>query len=62
MTRTHFRFSLGTWSGDVGFSVFNAYNRTNIWYREFELTETPVLVTDVTYLGVTPNLSVRFGF
>jgi len=59
---THYRFSLGTWSGDVGFSVFNAYNRTNIWYREFELTETPVLVTDVTYLGVTPNLSVRFEF
>ena len=59
---THYRFSLGTWSGDLGFSVFNAYNRTNVWYREFELTETPVLVTDVTYLGVTPNLSVRFEF
>jgi hypothetical protein len=58
----HYRFSLGTWSGDLGFSVFNAYNRTNVWYREFELTETPVLVTDVTYLGVTPNLSVRFEF
>ncbi|MCZ6915386.1 MAG: TonB-dependent receptor [Gemmatimonadetes bacterium] len=58
----HFRFNLGTWKGDVGLSVLNLYNRNNVWYREFDLTESPVLVTDVRYLGVTPNLSVRFEF
>ncbi len=58
----HYRFELGTWAGDLGLSVFNAYNRTNVWYREFELTESPILVTDVTFLGITPNLSVRFEF
>ena len=58
----HFRFNLGPWAGDIGLSVFNLYNRNNVWYREFDLSESPALVTDVRYLGVTPNLSVRFEF
>ena len=58
----HYRFPLGMWMGDLGISVFNLYDRTNVWYREFELTQTPVAITDVTYLGVTPNISVRFEF
>ncbi len=58
----HYRFDLGIWSGDVALSAFNFYNRTNVWYREFDLSETPMVVTDVNYLGATPNLSVRFGF
>ncbi len=44
---------------DVGLSVFNLYNRTNVWYKEFDLTESPMVTTDVTFLGFTPNLSVR---
>jgi len=58
----HYRFELGIWMGDLGISVFNLYNRNNVWYREFELNQTPVAITDVTYLGMTPNLSVRFEF
>ena len=58
----HYRFELGIWMGDVGISVFNLYNRNNVWYREFELNQSPVAITDVTYLGVTPNVSVRFEF
>ena len=58
----HYRFDLGRASGDIGFSIFNAYGRRNIWYREFDLTESPMVITDVTYLGLTPNFSVRFEF
>lgn len=58
----HYRFPLGRWIGDIGFSVFNLYNRANVWYREFDLSESPMLITDATYLGVTPSLSVRFEF
>ena len=54
-------FSLGDYGGDVGLSVFNAYDRANVWYRQFELDATPAIVTDVNYVGRVLNLSVRFN-
>ncbi len=56
-----YRFSLGDYGGDVGLSVFNAYDRANVWYRQFELDTTPAIVTDVNYVGRVLNLSVRFN-
>jgi outer membrane receptor protein involved in Fe transport len=47
---------------DVGFSIFNLYNRSNVWYREFDLSESPMVTTDITFLGITPNLSIRLDF
>ena len=38
------------------------HDHTNVWYREFDLNSTPVLVTDVTYLGMTPLISFRLAF
>ncbi len=58
----HFLFKLGNVNMDAGFSIFNLYNRTNIWYREFDLQELPMVVNDVTYLGATPNISLNFSF
>jgi ferric enterobactin receptor len=49
-------------TGEFGISVFNLYNRKNVWYREFDLTESPYLVTDVRYLGLTPTLSLRLFY
>ncbi len=49
-------------AGDIGLSVFNLYNRTNTWYRQFDLSETPVLINDMNFLGITPAISVRFEF
>jgi hypothetical protein len=40
------------------FSIFNAYNHKNIWYRKYDISEDEVTVTDVNYLGITPNISV----
>ena len=56
-----YRFSLGDYGGDLGISVFNAYDRANVWYRQFELDTTPAIVTDVNYVGRVLNLSVRFN-
>lgn len=58
----HYLFKIGKVNMDAGFSVFNLYNRTNIWYREFDLQELPMVVNDVTYLGATPNVSLNFSF
>ena len=58
----HFLFKLGNVDMDAGFSIFNLYNRTNIWYREFDLQELPMVINDVTYLGATPNVSLNFSF
>lgn len=58
----HYLFKIGKVHLDAGFSVFNLYNRTNIWYREFDLQELPMVVNDVTYLGATPNISLNFKF
>lgn len=50
--------------GSIGFSIFNLYDRTNIWYKRFEIIEeadvSVLQTTDVTYLGITPNLSLSF--
>ena len=51
-----------TWTGvksdkSISFSIFNVYNHTNIWYKEYNISEDQVTVTNVNYLGFTPNLS-----
>ncbi len=46
---------------EVNLSLFNAYGRSNVWYRQFDLSELPLLVTDVTTLGFTPSIGVRVG-
>lgn len=58
----HYFFNIGKVKMDAGLSVFNLYNRTNIWYRKFDLSELPMVVNDVTYLGITPNISLDFNF
>ena len=56
-----------TWKGRkteqaISLSVFNLYNRKNIWYKEFEIEEDVLTVTDVVLLGTTPNISFRISF
>ncbi len=51
-----------TWQGikadkSISLSVFNVYNHTNIWYKEYTISEDQVTVTYVNYLGFTPNVS-----
>jgi ferric enterobactin receptor len=44
--------------GSIGLSLFNVYNHTNIWYREFQLQNYAAVTTDVNYLGFTPNITL----
>ncbi len=45
---------------ELGVSLFNAYNRRNVWYREYQLDTTPITVTDALMLGLTPTVFVKF--
>lgn len=47
--------------GSIGVSVFNLYNRKNVWYKRFEVItengESVLQTTNVNYLGITPNIT-----
>lgn len=44
--------------GYIGLSFFNMYNRTNTWYKQFQIIENQITATNVNYLGFTPNLTL----
>lgn len=44
--------------GYLGFSVFNLYNRTNTWYKQYSIEDGQIIETNVNYLGFTPNLTL----
>jgi hypothetical protein len=44
--------------GNIGLSVFNLYNRRNIWYKEYQVIDGTVIETDKLFLGFTPNLTL----
>lgn len=50
--------------GSIGLSVFNLYNRKNVWYKRFEVItendESVLQTTNVNYLGITPNLTISW--
>ena len=46
--------------GYVGFSIFNLYNRKNIWYKQYTIEDGEILETNINYLGITPNLTLSF--
>jgi len=55
-----YNFKMGT----LTMSVFNVYNHNNVWYKKFQTVVDPdtndryLSVTDVNYLGFTPNLTL----
>ncbi|MEK7729716.1 MAG: TonB-dependent receptor, partial [candidate division KSB1 bacterium] len=44
---------------DLGLSVFNLYNHKNVWYREYRLDTSPVIVNDIVTLGFTPTVTLK---
>jgi hypothetical protein len=48
-------------TGAISFSLFNVYNRKNVWYKEFEMVEGQLIETDVNLLGITPNITLSFS-
>lgn len=53
-----YNFRFGKAPATFGISLFNLYNRANVWYKEFEIINNQVISTDVYYLGATPNLTL----
>jgi len=45
----------------IGASIFNVSNHTNLWYRTFDVTKHPVGITDVNNLGFTPSIDLSFS-
>ncbi|KAA3656050.1 MAG: TonB-dependent receptor [Calditrichaeota bacterium] len=46
---------------ELGLSVFNLYNHDNVWYREYVLDTSPIIVRDVTTLGFTPSINFKIS-
>lgn len=44
--------------GQIGLSIFNLYNRKNVWYKEFNIADGGVVESNIEYLGITPNISL----
>jgi ferric enterobactin receptor len=44
----------------IGFSVFNAYNRTNVWYKEFLIQDGQLIENNINFLGITPNVTLSW--
>lgn len=45
----------------TSFSLFNAYNRKNVWYKEFDVVDGQILETNVNLLGLTPSLGFTWS-
>ncbi|MGW8180427.1 MAG: hypothetical protein ACWGQW_16955, partial [bacterium] len=55
------------WNGETsrataGVSVFNVYNRKNVWRREYDVFQDEIISTDVNYLGLTISGFVNVNF
>ena len=57
-----YNFNLGSGKGNMGLSLFNLYNRSNTWYKEFEIIGGEMIETNVNYLGFTPSLFFNVSF
>ncbi len=53
------KFESEHWETEIGLSIFNLYNRKNIWYKEYNLDTVPITITDVTMLGFTPTVYIQ---
>lgn len=44
--------------GYICFSIFNLYNKTNVWYKTYSIESGSIIETSVNYTGITPNLTL----
>ena len=44
--------------GYLSFSIFNVYNRTNVWYKTYSIESGSVIETNVNYTSITPNITL----
>ena len=51
-----YNFKFGTTNASAGLSLFNLYNKKNIWYKEYDVIEGELIETDISLLDFTPSL------
>lgn len=49
-------FKFGNSPASLGVSIFNLYNRQNVWYKEYEVIEGELIETDISLLKLTPSI------
>ena len=55
-------FVQGAMRGVFSLTLFNLYNRTNVWYKEFEVIEDEIIENDIQLMGRTVNAAVTLKF
>ena len=49
-------------SNALGVSIFNVFNRQNVSERQFQIVENAILESNISYLSITPNVTLTFNF
>lgn len=57
----NYDFNLGKSKGNTGISVFNVYNRKNVWYKQYDVIEGDLIETNVSLLGLTPSIFINWS-
>jgi outer membrane receptor for ferrienterochelin and colicin len=59
-----YNFNLGQSPASLGCSIFNLYNRANVWYKEFNIDSANDIYTEtnVNFIGFTPSFFVSIEF
>ncbi|MFT7034919.1 MAG: ferric enterobactin receptor [Cyclobacteriaceae bacterium] len=58
----HYKVTHGKTKIDLGFSIFNLYNRRNTNYFQYDFQQDPSVISEIKYIGVTPNISFNLEF
>ena len=58
----HYKFVTDKFLFDFGFSIFNLYNRRNTSYFQYDFQRDPAVISEIKYIGITPNISVNIEF
>ncbi len=54
--------------GSIGLSIYNLYGQSNVWFKKYQTltdsktNEKSLSITDVNYLGFTPNITFGYKF
>ncbi len=56
------QFNYQQFSASIGLSIFNAYNRKNVWRRNFIIKNNQCVAVDIYSFGIKPTLFAEISF
>jgi ferric enterobactin receptor len=57
-----YRFQVAGSQSIIGATVFNLYDRKNVWHKEFDVIEGEIFENNILYMGLTFNLYLTLRF